>query len=75
MLGLGGEQVTETGVDTTAGGSQATSTLAWMHTNVWAGVKLLATYDKAGLHFYFDDPLGPRLCRGYLLRFYGPILA
>jgi RHS repeat-associated protein len=56
ILGLGGEQVTEMGVDTTG----ATNTLAWQHTNVWAGGKLLATYDNNGLHFYFDDPLGTR---------------
>jgi RHS repeat-associated protein len=31
-----------------------------IHTNVWAGGKLLATYDNDGLHFYFDDPLGTR---------------
>jgi RHS repeat-associated protein len=58
VLGLGGEQVTEMGVDTTAGSS--TTTLAWQHTNVFAGGKLLGTYDKDGLHFYFDDPLGTR---------------
>ena len=34
--------------------------LAWQHTNLWAGGKLLGTYDKIGLHFYFDDPLGTR---------------
>jgi RHS repeat-associated protein len=58
VLGLGGEQVTEMGVDTTAG--SGTTTLAWQHTNVFAGGKLLGTYDKDGLHFYFDDPLGTR---------------
>jgi RHS repeat-associated protein len=58
ILGLGGEQLTEMGVDTTAGSS--TNTLTWQHTNVWAGGKLLGTYDNAGLHFYFDDPLGTR---------------
>jgi RHS repeat-associated protein len=38
------------------------TTETWNHTNVWAGGKLLATYDKtgAGLHFYLDDPLGTR---------------
>ena len=43
--------------------------LDWHHTNVWAGGKLLATYETAGagppangatLHFYLDDPLGTR---------------
>jgi RHS repeat-associated protein len=58
VLGLGGEQVTEMGVDTSAGSSA--TTLAWQHTNVWAGGKLLGTYDKTGLHFYLDDPLGTR---------------
>jgi len=62
ILGLSGEQFTEMGVD-------ANHSLVWQHTNVWAGGKLLATYDGAtvsgkdetgGLHFYFDDPLGSR---------------
>jgi RHS repeat-associated protein len=53
ILGPGGEQVTEMGMD-------ANSSMAWQHTNVWAGGKLLATYDMTGLHFYFDDPLGTR---------------
>ena len=43
--------------------------LDWHHTNVWAGGKLLATYETAAagppangatLHFYLDDPLGTR---------------
>ena len=34
--------------------------MAHQHTNVWAGGKLLATYDDNGLHFYLDDPLGTR---------------
>jgi RHS repeat-associated protein len=70
VLGPGGEQVTEMGVDPNLG------VMAWQHTNVWAGGKLLATYDGAtttevvngvatvvsnlGLHFHFDDPLGTR---------------
>jgi RHS repeat-associated protein len=70
VLGPGGEQVTEMGMDPNLG------VMAWQHTNVWAGGKLLATYDGAtttevvngvatvvanyGLHFYFDDPLGTR---------------
>jgi RHS repeat-associated protein len=48
------------GIDTTVSGSTATNTLAWQHANIWAGGKLLGTYDKNGLHFYFDDPLGTR---------------
>jgi hypothetical protein len=32
VLGLGGEQVTEMGIDTTAGSN--VTTLAWQHTNV-----------------------------------------
>jgi RHS repeat-associated protein len=38
----------------------ANNTMVHQHTNVWAGGKLLATYDPNGLHFYFDDPLGTR---------------
>ena len=54
VLGLSGEQVTEMSV---SGGAST-----WSHTNVWAGGKLLATYDMTGkgLHFYLDDPLGTR---------------
>src|SRR5271157_3205764 len=59
VLGLGGEQVTEMGMGSATTGS-TTSGLAWQHTNVWAGGKLLGTYDNDGLHFYFDDPLGTR---------------
>jgi RHS repeat-associated protein len=53
VLGPGGEQVTEVGMD-------ANGNMAHQHTNVWAGGKLLATYDDNGLHFYLDDPLGTR---------------
>ncbi len=64
VLGPGGEQVTEMGVggasSSNAADSTTTSGLAWQHTNVWAGGKLLATYDNDGLHFYFNDPLGTR---------------
>src|SRR5271157_4806922 len=59
VLGLGGEQVTEMGVGSATTGSTS-SGLAWQHTNVWAGGKLLGTYDNDGLHFYLDDPLGTR---------------
>ena len=59
VLGLGGEQVAELGMGGAAKGSSTTG-LTWQHTNVWAGGKLLGTYDKDGLHFYLDDPLGTR---------------
>jgi len=69
VLGLGGEQVTEMGVgdassaNSASPASSSNSALTWQHTNVYAGGKLLGTYDSgcasniAGLHFYFDDPL------------------
>jgi RHS repeat-associated protein len=60
VLGLGGEQVTEMGTDTTVTDTGMTTGLTWQHANVWAGGKLLGTYDKDGLHFYFDDTLGTR---------------
>jgi RHS repeat-associated protein len=53
ILGPGGQQVTEMAMD-------ANNSMAWQHTNVYAGGKLLGTYDVTGLHFYFDDPLGTR---------------
>ena len=43
-LGLAGEQVTETGGDG-----------QWLHTNVFVGGQLLATYDDAGVHFHITD--------------------
>ncbi|HEY4379233.1 MAG TPA: hypothetical protein VGN01_02740, partial [Acidobacteriaceae bacterium] len=40
------------------------STSTWNHTNVYAGGKLIGTYDgnvgSPALHFHFDDPLGTR---------------
>ena len=38
----------------------ANNTETWAHTNVWAGGKLMATYDNTGngLRFYLVDPLG-----------------
>jgi hypothetical protein len=61
ILGPGGEQVTEVGVGGAASSNSTDGTnttgLTWQHTNVWAGGKLLATYDNDGLHFYLDDPL------------------
>ena len=53
VLGPGGEQVTEASVD-------ANNNLTWVHTNVWEGGAVLATYDNNGLHFYLNDPLGTR---------------
>jgi RHS repeat-associated protein len=53
ILDESGNQVTEMGVN-------ATNTMAWQHTNVWAGSVLLATYDNDNLHFYLNDPLGSR---------------
>ena len=54
LLGLGGEQVTELSVSGT--------TTTPMHTNIFAGGKLLATYDlgNGGLHFALTDPLGSK---------------
>jgi RHS repeat-associated protein len=57
-MGMGGTTITGTSTG-----------LVWQHTNIWAGGKLLGTYDGGsagtsantyGLHFYFDDPLGTR---------------
>ena len=49
LLGLGGEQVTElNGAGT------------WVHTNVWQGARLAATYTSTGLHFDIADPLGTK---------------
>jgi hypothetical protein len=44
VLGLGGEQVTEMGMD-------SNGSMAWQHTNVYAGGKPLATVDPNGVHF------------------------
>jgi RHS repeat-associated protein len=53
VLGLGGEQLTEMGMD-------SNGSMAWEHTNVYAAGTLLATYDQNGLHFHLTDPLGTR---------------
>jgi len=53
VLGPSGEQAAEVAMD-------ANNTMAWAHTNAWAGGKLLATYDPDTLHFYFNDALGTR---------------
>ena len=52
VLGPGGEQVTEYAV------SGGTST--WAHTNVFAGGKLLATYNGADTYFNLTDWLGSK---------------
>jgi RHS repeat-associated protein len=63
VVGLGGEQLTEMGIGdansatTSSSANSSTTALTWQHANIWAGGKLLGTYDKDGLHFYFDDPL------------------
>ena len=49
VLGLGDEQMTETD----GNGN-------WIHTNVFAAGKLLATYDNNGVHFQANDWLGTR---------------
>ncbi len=54
ILGPSNEQLTELDMDQNQG------VMAWQHTNIWAGGKLLGTYDADGTHFYFDDPLGTR---------------
>ena len=51
-LGQGGEQLSEFSVSGSTG--------TWKHSNVYAGGKLLGTYDTKGLHFYLDDWLGSR---------------
>src|ERR1035438_3640995 len=76
ILGPGGVQLTEMGVGGTSTSGDSTTALTWQHTNIWAGGKLLGTYDGGSttetvsgtqtvvntyaLHFYFDDPLGTR---------------
>ena len=55
LLDLGGQQVTELTV--------SGSTVTPLHSNLYAGSHLLATYDLTGtasLHFPFDDPLGSK---------------
>lgn len=57
VVGPSGEQLTE--VQWVNGGWNQ-----WIHTNVYAGGKLIATYDgdvnAPRLHFHIDDPLGTR---------------
>jgi RHS repeat-associated protein len=60
VVGPSGEQLTE--VD--AADVTTTNPSGWAHTNVYAGGKLIGTYDgdpnAPSLHFHFDDPLGTR---------------
>ena len=49
LVDLGGDQVTE--VDGSGN---------WQHSNVWAGGRLIATYDRKGIHFDLTDPLGTK---------------
>jgi RHS repeat-associated protein len=49
LTDLSGNQVTE-----------LNGTGGWVHSNVWAGAHLDATYDTKGLHFHLADPLGSR---------------
>jgi RHS repeat-associated protein len=53
ILGPGGQQLTEMAMD-------ENGQMAWKHTNVWADGKLLATYDRDGLHYHLTDWLGTR---------------
>jgi len=53
VVGPSGEQVSELGMD-------SNGTMAWQHTNVWAGGQMIGTYDPNGLHFYANDWLGSR---------------
>jgi hypothetical protein len=62
VLDQAGHQVTELG-------SGLNGSMAWAHTNVWAGGQLLATYSAVqdangqadgALHFYLNDWLGTR---------------
>ncbi len=55
-----GLSISSSGAAMTGGTNAVTMGLTWQHTNVWAGGKLLGTYDADGLHFYLDDPLGTR---------------
>ena len=52
VLGPGGEEVTEF---TISGG-----TATWAHSNVFAGGKLLATYNSTGTYFALNDWLGTK---------------
>ena len=49
VLGLAGEEL-----------SMLDGNNNWQRTNVYAGGKLVGTYDSNGLHFHLEDPLGTR---------------
>jgi hypothetical protein len=53
LVDMGGDQVTE--LDGTG---------TWQHSNIWAGGKLVATYDSKGIHFALSDPLGTKRVPG-----------
>ena len=53
LLGQSGAQVTELG-------PSANPATNWVHTNVWEGARLTATYSSAGLTFDIADPLGTK---------------
>jgi RHS repeat-associated protein len=56
LLDQSGNQVTE--LNQTGG---------WVHSNVWVGAHLDATYDTLGLHFHLADPLGTRRVQANVL--------
>jgi len=49
LVDEGGQQVTE-----------LNASAVWQHSNVFAGGKLVATYDTKGIHFEISDPLGTK---------------
>jgi RHS repeat-associated protein len=49
LVDLNGAQVTELNGSGT-----------WQHSNIWAGGKLVATYDTKGIHLELTDPLGTK---------------
>jgi RHS repeat-associated protein len=50
LVDLSGQQVTELNL----------TTGQWQHSNIFAGGKLVATYDLKGIHFGLTDPLGTK---------------
>jgi RHS repeat-associated protein len=56
LVDQGGDQVTELAVS----GPPSAYVQAWAHSNVWAGGKLVATYDLKGIHYELSDPLGTK---------------
>jgi hypothetical protein len=49
VLGQGGEQLAEVALD-------ENGAMEWLHTNVYSGGALIATYDTNGLHFLLPAP-------------------